>query len=62
MKFYSLDEKPGYFVRSAEVADALEDEFDRPVITSNTAAVWHCLRKMALPVRVKGFGRQLREH
>jgi len=49
-------------VRSAEVADALEDEFDRPVITSNTAAVWHCLRKMALPDRVKGFGRLLRDN
>ena len=49
-------------VRSAEVADALEGEFGRPVVTSNTAAVWHCLRKMALPDRVEGFGRLLREH
>jgi maleate isomerase len=49
-------------VRSAEVADALEAEFDRPVVTSNTAAVWHCLRKMALPDRVDGYGRLLREH
>ena len=49
-------------VRSAEVADALEREFDRPVITSNTAAVWHCLRKMAVPDRINGFGRLLREH
>jgi maleate isomerase len=49
-------------VRSAEVADALEAEFDRPVVTSNTAAVWHCLRKMAVPDRVEGYGRLLREH
>ena len=49
-------------VRSAEVADTLEGEFDRPVITSNTAAVWHCMRKMALPDRVEGYGRLLREH
>lgn len=49
-------------VRSADVADALEQEFGRPVITSNTATFWHCLRKLALPDRVEGFGRLLREH
>ena len=49
-------------VRSAEVADALEEELGRPVVTSNTSTVWHCLRKMGIDDRVKGFGRLLREH
>ncbi|HEX7007219.1 MAG TPA: hypothetical protein VF274_08770 [Alphaproteobacteria bacterium] len=49
-------------VRSAEVADALEGELGRPVVTSNTATVWHCLRKMAIPDRIQGYGRLLHEH
>jgi maleate isomerase len=49
-------------VRSADVAEALEGELGRPVVTSNTAAVWHCLRKMTVPDRVEGFGRLLREN
>jgi maleate isomerase len=49
-------------VRSAEVADALEGELGRPVVTSNTSTVWHCLRKMGIDDRVEGYGRLLREH
>ena len=49
-------------VRSAEVADALEEQLGKPVVTSNTSTVWHCLRKMGIDDRIKGFGRLLREH
>ena len=49
-------------VRSAEVADALERELGRPVVTSNTSTVWHCLRKMGIDDRIEGYGRLLREH
>lgn len=43
-------------IRSAEVIDAVERELGRPVITSNQALVWHCLRKAGIEDRVEGFG------
>jgi maleate isomerase len=49
-------------VRSSEVAEELERELGRPVVTSNTAAVWHCLRQMGIADRVAGFGQLLAEH
>ena len=42
--------------------EPLERELHRPVITSNTATMWHCLRKMGIPDRVEGFGRLLRDY
>ena len=49
-------------VRSADVIEDLERELGRPIVTSNTAAAWHCLRKMGIQDRVSGFGRLLSEH
>ena len=49
-------------VRSAEVIEELEIELGRPVLTSNTAAAWHCLRKMGIDDRVDGFGRLLAQY
>jgi maleate isomerase len=49
-------------VRSADVIEELERELGRPVVTSNTAAVWHCLRKMGIPDRINGFGKLLSQH
>lgn len=49
-------------VRSAEVVDELERELGRPVVTSNQALVWHCLRKAGLQDRVAGFGSLLSRH
>jgi maleate isomerase len=49
-------------VRSAEVIDALEQELGRPVVTSNQAIAWHCLRKGGIEDRVRGFGALLCEH
>lgn len=49
-------------VRSAEVIDELERELGRPVVTSNQALVWHCLRSAGIADRVRGFGALLCEH
>lgn len=49
-------------VRSSDVAEELEGLLGRPVVTSNTAAVWHCLRTLGIKDAVPGFGRLLREH
>jgi maleate isomerase len=43
-------------VRSAEVIEALERDLQRPVITSNQAAMWHCLRSGGIRDTVNGFG------
>jgi len=49
-------------VRSAEVIDTLERELGRPVVTSNQAITWHCLRAGGVQDRVEGFGALLCEH
>ena len=49
-------------VRAADAIEELEQELGRPVITSNTAAAWHCLRKLAIQDKVSGFGRLLSQH
>lgn len=48
-------------VRSTDVAADLEKALGRPVITSNTAAVWHCLRTLGVTDRVPGFGTLLED-
>jgi maleate isomerase len=49
-------------VRSADVVEELERELGRPVVTSNTAAAWHCLRMMGIEDRLGGFGQLLSRH
>jgi maleate isomerase len=49
-------------IRSAEVIGEIEQAVGRPVITSNQALVWYCLRQGGIPDRVTGFGRLLAEH
>ena len=49
-------------VRSAEVIDKLERELGRPVVTSNQAIAWHCLRSARIQDKVSGFGTLLCEH
>ena len=49
-------------VRSAEVIDELEVGLGRPVVTSNQAITWHCLRKGGIEDKVRGFGALLWEH
>lgn len=43
-------------VRLAEQAQALEHELGKPVISSNLATAWHCLRLAGIGDRVPGFG------
>ena len=40
----------------------LEAELGKPVVTSNQATFWRCLRAMGSPLRLKGHGRLLVEH
>lgn len=44
-------------VRTAEVVQSLETALERPVITSNTSAMWHCLRTVGICDGADGFGR-----
>ncbi len=46
--------------RTAEVIEALEHDLARPVVTSNTGALWHCLRQSGLRDAVPGFGTLMR--
>lgn len=43
-------------IQLAPVLADIETEFGRPVIGSNQALVWHCLRLLGLPDRPAGFG------
>lgn len=49
-------------IRSAEVIEDMEKELGRPVVTSNQALAWHCLRAAGLPDRIAGFGELLARH
>jgi maleate isomerase len=51
----------GLFISCAGIQIAsglarIEEEFGKPVIASNQALVWHCLRLLGLPDRAPGFG------
>lgn len=40
----------------------LEDRLKKPVISSNTATFWAMLRKINVPLKIKGYGKLLEEH
>lgn len=44
-------------IRSVEVIDEIETILNKPVITSNQAQVWSCLRKAGIQDNIKGFGK-----
>ena len=44
-------------IRSAEVAEEIERISGKPVITSNQAQFWSCLRRAGVKDHVQGFGR-----
>ena len=44
-------------IRSAEVIDEIENILGKPVITSNQAQVWSCLRKAGVKDQISGFGK-----
>lgn len=61
----SGDEVDAVFVsctsmRLAESVDALERDIGKPVISSNTATAWHCLRLAGYEDEVPGFGELFR--
>jgi maleate isomerase len=60
------EEADAYFIscaqlRIAEMIGAMENDLGRPVITSNQASVWHCLRESGLQDRVTGYGTLLQQ-
>lgn len=44
-----------------EVIQALEDALGKPVVTSNTACFWACLRTLGINSSIAGYGRLLRD-
>ncbi|MBW2311238.1 MAG: maleate cis-trans isomerase [Deltaproteobacteria bacterium] len=55
----------GYFIscggiRVVDIIQELEAHLKKPVITSNQALVWHCLRMLGLAEPIEGFGRLLK--
>ena len=46
-------------IQISPVLDRIEKAFDRPVIASNQAVVWHCLRRIGIEDRYPGYGRLL---
>ena len=49
-------------LRSIDIVDALEQRLGKPVICSNQAMMWDCLRLAGIADRIEGFGRLLRDH
>ena len=43
-------------IRALEVVDEIEAATGKPVITSNQAQMWSCLRKAGIHDRIEGFG------
>ena len=48
-------------IRSLEVVDEIEQAAGKPVVTSNQAQFWSCLRRAGIEDRLEGFG-QLFQH
>ena len=44
-------------IRSTEVIDKIEQKIGKPVITSNQAQMWSCLRRAGVKDNVLGFGK-----
>lgn len=49
-------------LRSTEIIGRLEAELGKPVIGSNQASMWNCLRLAGIKDQTDGFGRLFREH
>lgn len=49
-------------LRSLEIVDDVERRIGKPVICSNQASFWHCLRLASIDDRIDGFGSLLRDH
>ncbi len=49
-------------LRSLEVVDQIEQSLGKPVICSNQAMIWECLRLAGIDDRIAGYGSLLLEH
>lgn len=63
----NLDDADGVFIscanfRAIDVIERLENDLGKPVISSNLAAMWLSLRRLAVREPIHGYGRLLREH
>lgn len=47
---------------SLDLVERLEDELAKPVVTSNQATFWRCLRAMGSTIAIEGYGRLLARH
>lgn len=48
-------------LRSLDVVDGIERKLGKPVVVSNQAMIWECLRLAGVEDRIGGYGRLLRE-
>ncbi len=48
-------------LRSVEIVQAVEQEIGKPVLVSNQAMIWNCLRLAGIEDRLEGYGRLFRE-
>ncbi|WP_282609329.1 arylmalonate decarboxylase [Pelagibius sp. Alg239-R121] len=44
-------------IRALEVAEEIEQEIGKPVVTSNQGQMWSCLRRAGIRDEISGFGR-----
>ena len=44
-------------IRALEVIQEIEEMANKPVVTSNQAQMWSCLRRAGVPDSIEGFGR-----
>jgi len=49
-------------LRTIDLVDEIEQLLGKPVICSNQAMLWHCLRLAAIEGKLEGLGGLLREH
>ena len=49
-------------IRITDAIDHIEQDFGKPVVTSNQAGLWYSLRRIGFPTGVSGYGSLLRDH
>lgn len=49
-------------LRTLDVVEEIEQRAGKPVICSNQAMMWHCLRSAGIDDRIQGYGRLFRDH
>jgi maleate isomerase len=49
-------------LRTIDAIEAIEQATGKPVVSSNQAMLWHCLRLARIPDKVPGYGRLFLEH